>query len=153
MANDQITTLLIGQLETRTKIAGQSVRSAANALRTIAGQLREDDTSKALADVADRASDMVDRVGSYLEQSDFHTLMSDAEDFSRQRPWAVASIGLVGGLLASRLLKSTAARRHALSQPDPSPTQSVTDPAATRAQPRKTARRRERSGAVPTDGI
>ena len=97
---------------------------------------------------------MVDRVGSYLEQSDFRTLMSDAEEFSRQRPWAVASIGLVGGLMASRLLKSTAARRHALSQPDPPPMPTnLTASSSTRTRPRKGGSRRDRTEAVPADGV
>jgi hypothetical protein len=141
MANEQITTLLIGQLETRTKSAGRSVRSTANMLRTISGQLRDDDTSKGAAHVTDRGADLIDRAGAYLEQSDFHTLISDAEGFSRERPWAVASLGLVTGLLASRLLKSTAARRHALVGPDSSfAPDGATNDAATRAQ------------SVPADG-
>jgi ElaB/YqjD/DUF883 family membrane-anchored ribosome-binding protein len=142
MANEQITALLIGQLETRTKTAGRSVRSTANVLRTIASQLREDDTARGAAHFTDRGADLVDRAGAYLEQSDFQTLISDAEDFSRERPWAVASLGLVTGLLASRLLKSTAARRHALVGLDSSlAPDGATDDAAARAR------------TVPADGI
>ena len=147
------TTLITSQLETRTKTAGQSVSSTANTLRSIAARLREDGSSKGVADIADRGADLMVRVGSYLEESDFHALISDAEDFSRERPWAVASLGLAGGLLVSRLLKSTAARRAALAQTASSPAPIGADDAPARARPAKKSRRRTRGKAVPADGI
>jgi hypothetical protein len=154
MANQEITTLLIDRIETRTKAAGQTIRATANSLRTIAGHLREDDTTVAAADLADGGADMIDRVGAYLEQNDFDTLMSDAEDFSRERPWAVTSVGMLTGLLASRLLKSAATRRHVTAQPNRPPTasdQSAENVSAS-ASPARTPPQRNRAKAV-TDGI
>ena len=39
-------------------------------------------------------------------------MLHDAEDFARRRPWAVAGIGLIAGLAASRFLKASSERRY-----------------------------------------
>ncbi len=111
MANQQVTTLLKQQVETRSQGLGQNVRITAKTLHTVAGELRQDAETHGAADMADRGADFIERIGIYLEQSDFDALISDAEEFSRKRPWAVATIGAAAGLVASRLLKSTATRR------------------------------------------
>jgi hypothetical protein len=81
-------------------------------MRTVADQLRNDPNTAMAADFAERGADVVDRIGSYVEQTPFEQMMADAERLSRQQPWIVATAGLAAGIMASRLLKSTAARRN-----------------------------------------
>ena len=97
------------QIESRSAESGRRMRSTAQTLRTIATELRNDPTTSAAADFADRGAQMVDDIGSYFERSDFNTMIADAQRVSRERPWLVASVGLAAGMLASRLIKATAA--------------------------------------------
>ena len=156
MATLDISAFLVKQVETRATEFGRRVSTTAGTLHTIAEQLRNDASKHAAADLADRGADIIERIGAYFENSDFDALMSDAEDFSRERPWAVASIGIAAGLVASRILKSTAARRHALAESDfPSSTSDDTaDSNMDTGTPStsRTTRRRKRSKKVAADG-
>jgi hypothetical protein len=116
MTNENTSAYLTKQVEKRTTDVGRRICTTAQTLHTIAEQLRGDVNTHAAADFADRGADIFDRIGSYLENSALDVLISDAEDFSRERPWAVAATGIAAGLLAARLLKSTAARRHMLAE-------------------------------------
>jgi hypothetical protein len=88
-------------------------------MRTVADQLRNDPNTAVAADFAERGADVVDRIGAYVEQTPFEQMMADAEQLSRRQPWIVATAGLAAGIMASRLLKSTAARRN-MATPEPS---------------------------------
>lgn len=99
------------QVNERTTDAGGQMRSVADALRRTGGNLQEEgkeQPAKVVRGVADR----VERLGGYLEQVDADRLMRDVEDFGRRRPWAIAGIGAVVGLAASRFLKASSASRH-----------------------------------------
>ncbi len=111
MNNIDLTGYVAKQIETRSADSGRRIRATAQTLRTVAQELRDDPATTPAADLAERGAEMIDRVGSYFEQTDFTTMVSDAETFSRQRPWVVAAAGLAAGILASRLVKATAARR------------------------------------------
>lgn len=128
MTNQNTSAYLTKQVENRTTDFGRRIRTTAQTLHTIAEQLRGDVNTHAAADFADRGADILERIGSYLENSDLDVLISDAEDFSRERPWAVAATGIATGLLAARLLKSTAARRHMLAESQFTTTNQATDP-------------------------
>jgi hypothetical protein len=54
----------------------------------------------------------VEDFGSYLQRASGDRLLHDAEEFARRRPWAVAGIGVVAGLAASRFLKASSERRY-----------------------------------------
>jgi hypothetical protein len=113
MNNLNFGSYLTKQIESRSAESGRRIRSTAQTLRSVATQLRSDPTTSSAADLAERGAQMVDDIGSYFEQTDFNTMMADAQRFSRQRPWVVATAGLAAGLLASRLVKATAAHRGA----------------------------------------
>ncbi len=158
MTNQAISAYLTKQVEIRSTDFGRRFRTTAQTLHTIAEQLRNDATTHATADFADRGADIIDRIGSYFENSDVDVLMAGAEDFSRDRPWAVATIGIATGLLASRLLKSTAARRHAIAESDTMTTNpdvgydAADTDVDTATLPRSTPRRRKRAKRVTADG-
>jgi len=99
------------QIESRSTEYGGRIRTTAQTVRTVAQQLREDPNTAAVADFADRGADVVDRVGTYLERTPLDRMMADAERLGRRQPWLVATLGVAAGMFASRLLKSTAARR------------------------------------------
>jgi hypothetical protein len=113
MAN-QIGDYFFDQLDQRRKDVAGRVRDAAETLRQ-AGQGLETSGLGGSSGTAvfNRGADMVDRAGSYIENNDLDVLLADAEDFARRRPWTMAAIGMTAGLLASRVVKSTAARRSA----------------------------------------
>lgn len=102
---------LTEQIEARSVESGRRIRSTAQTIRTVAQELRNDPTTSVGADLAERGAEVVDRIGTYVEETPLTEMISDAERFGRQQPWVVASIGLGIGMLASRLVKSTAARR------------------------------------------
>lgn len=105
-------TFLSRQLDDRSTQLGRQVSSTAGDLRTIGDQLRQSETSAAAAGLADRGAEFVERIGTYLQDSDSDRLIADLEDFARERPWAVASAALVLGFAASRVLKSSSSKRY-----------------------------------------
>jgi hypothetical protein len=100
------------QLDLRSTQIGETIMSAAGDLRRIADGLRSDQSVPGSADLATRGADVIERVGSYLQNSDGDELIADLEDFARQRPWAVAVAALTGGFAASRVLKASSTRRY-----------------------------------------
>jgi hypothetical protein len=85
------------------------IHAAAETLRGVARELRDDPATCAVADFAERGAQMIDRAGSYLEQTSLEKMFADARRFSRERPLVVAAAGIAAGIVASRLLKATAA--------------------------------------------
>ena len=106
-AKDQVRT----QVDQRSTQAGEMVSSQASDVRSVAEQLREQGKDKP-AQLAEQAADRVERVGSYLQQSDADRILHDVEDFARQRPWAVIAGGLAAGFVASRFLKASSSDRY-----------------------------------------
>lgn len=104
------------ELETRAANSGRRISATAQTLRNVAGDLREDPNTRIAADLTLQCSEAVARAGSYLENTSLHQMIADAECLSRRRPWAVASVGLTAGFLASRFIKATAARRRNATQ-------------------------------------
>jgi ElaB/YqjD/DUF883 family membrane-anchored ribosome-binding protein len=106
-AKNRLTT----EVDTRSTQAGEQLRSTAGDVRSVAGELRGQGKDKP-ADLAEKAAERVERLGDYLHRSDGDRLLSDAEDFARSRPWAVAVGGLLVGFAASRFLKASSDRRY-----------------------------------------
>src|SRR3712207_3660802 len=106
-AKEQVRT----QVDQRSTQAGQQINQQASDIRTVGEKLREEGKDGP-AKVADQAAQRVEKVGQYLEQSDADRILSDVEDFARQRPWAVVAGGVALGLAASRFLKASQGDRY-----------------------------------------
>lgn len=100
------------QLNDRATQLGTSISQTADDLRRIADSLRSDQGTSASASLAYRGADAIDRVGQYLRDADGERLMADAENFARQRPWAVALGAFATGFSLSRILKASSSRRY-----------------------------------------
>ena len=100
-----------GQVDQRSTDAGEQITSQASDIRTVADQLRDQGKDKP-AQLAEQAAKHTERVGSYLVEADADRILNDAEDFARQRPWAVVAGGIALGLAASRFLKASSSGRY-----------------------------------------
>jgi hypothetical protein len=120
------------QVDQRSTQAGERVGSTAHDVRSVAEELRKQGKDQP-AKLADQAADRVERVGSYLQESDADRILRDVEDFGRQKPWAVVLGGLALGFAASRFLKASSSQRYQQLErpPGPTPRQSLPSPAAT----------------------
>jgi uncharacterized protein YjbJ (UPF0337 family) len=99
------------QVDQRSTQAGEQVSSTAGDIRSVGEQLREQGKDKP-AQFADQAAERVERLGSYLTESDADRILHDAEDFARRQPWAVALGGVALGFAASRFLKASSSERY-----------------------------------------
>jgi ElaB/YqjD/DUF883 family membrane-anchored ribosome-binding protein len=98
------------QVDQRSTEFGQRISSQASDARSVAEELRRQGKDQP-ARLAEQAAEKAERVGGWLERSDADTILRDAEDFGRKRPWAVVAGGLALGLAASRFLKASSAQR------------------------------------------
>jgi ElaB/YqjD/DUF883 family membrane-anchored ribosome-binding protein len=112
------------QVDQRSTQAGEQVTSQASDIRTVAEQLREQGKDKP-AQLAEQAADRVERVGSYLSESDADRILSDVEDFARRQPWAVIAGGIALGFAASRFLKASSSERYYSRSPQQLPNTST----------------------------
>ncbi len=103
-------------LDERTTQAGGQARQMAQVLRRSGEQLREQGEGQQVAGVTEVAADRIERVGGYLERTSGDEFLRDAEEFARRRPWMVAGMGLMVGLVTSRFLKASSERRYESSQ-------------------------------------
>jgi ElaB/YqjD/DUF883 family membrane-anchored ribosome-binding protein len=94
------------EIDERSTRAGEQVGTMAHALRTTGEQLRNDGQGS-IAGWVESAADRVDGCGAYLRGSDGQRIMSDAQDFARRYPWAVAGVGVVAGFFTARFLKAS----------------------------------------------
>ena len=103
------------QLDERSsQLAGQAHQHASD-LRSVSEALRDQGKDRP-AQVVDRLAGYAEQAGSYLRDSDSDSMLSDAEDFGRRKPGAVAAGALVLGLVASRFLKASSSRRYSARQ-------------------------------------
>jgi hypothetical protein len=99
------------QVGERSSQAGERVASTAQDLRSVGEELRNQG-KETPAKLADRAAEQTEKVGSYLKDTGPDEILRDAEDFGRQRPWAVLAGGLVLGAAAARFLKASSRNRY-----------------------------------------
>lgn len=92
---------------------GQGRRQAADqlggigsALRRTGEQLRGEDQQR-FADLADSASQRIERAANYLRDSDGRVIARDLETFARRQPALVFAGAFALGVLAARFLKSS----------------------------------------------
>jgi ElaB/YqjD/DUF883 family membrane-anchored ribosome-binding protein len=105
---------LRSQVDMRSTQAGEQAQSIAETLRQTAMQLRQsgDDQKGRYAQIADQGADRLERVGSYLTESDAEELLSKVEDVARRQPWLVVGTGLILGLATARFLKASSTERY-----------------------------------------
>jgi hypothetical protein len=140
--SEQTSSVWKQQVEAGAAQAGTRGRAVAHAVQTLADELRTDAGTAVISDLTGRGADAIDRVGVYLEESDFDTLVADAEDYSRDHPLVVAVAGVALGIAVSRVVKATAARRSATQSPTPR---------AERDAPSKQAKARRPRARKPAD--
>jgi len=99
------------QVDQRSTQAGQQVRSQASDIRSVAEQLRQQGKDQP-AKVAEQAANRIERVGSYLENSDADRILHDVEDYARRQPWTVALGAAALGFAAARFLKASSSDRY-----------------------------------------
>jgi hypothetical protein len=99
------------QIDERSTQAGEKVSGTAEDLRSVGEELRNQG-KETPAKLADQGAERIERVGSYLSESDADTLLSDIEDFGRRQPLAVLAGGLVVGMAAARFLKASSGNRY-----------------------------------------
>jgi uncharacterized protein YfiM (DUF2279 family) len=97
-------------VDERSSQAGEQVSKHAGDLKSVGDALRQQGQDGP-AKLADQAAQRVERVGSYLSESDADRIVSDVEDLARKNPWAVALGGLALGFAASRFLKASSRER------------------------------------------
>jgi predicted glycosyl hydrolase (DUF1957 family) len=99
------------EIDQRSTQAGEHVSSTASDLRGVGEELRNRGNDSG-ARVAEQAAQRVERVGSYLQETDGEKLLNDIEDFGRRQPWAVLAAGLAAGFVAARFLKASSQQRY-----------------------------------------
>ena len=85
--------------------------SAGSDLRSVGEELRKQGKDTP-AKLADQAAERVERVGSYLSESDAEEVLRDVEDFGRRQPLVLLAGGVVLGIAAARFLKASSSRRY-----------------------------------------
>jgi ElaB/YqjD/DUF883 family membrane-anchored ribosome-binding protein len=110
-AKEKAGSQLRSQVDQRSTDAGHRVASLAADARVVGESLREQGKDQP-AKLAEQAADRVERLGSYLKESDADRILGDVEDFGRRQPWVVIAGGMAIGLVASRFLKASSIDRY-----------------------------------------
>lgn len=94
------------QLDSRSTQAGEQVSAAADALRRVGSQLREEGR-EAPARSATQVAQPVERLGRYLTEADGQRILGDVERLARRRPWVTAVGGAALGFVVARFVKAS----------------------------------------------
>lgn len=103
------------QLDQRSSQLAEQAHQQASDLRSVSEALRDQGKDRP-AQAVDRLAGYAEQAGSYLRDTDADSMLSDAEDFGRRKPAAVAAGALALGLVASRFLKASSSRRYSARQ-------------------------------------
>ncbi len=113
--------LINRQIDQRSTLLGQQISQAAQTIRDVASDFEKRGQGKYVREIADAVAKYVASIGSYLEGSDPIRLGHDFETLARRQPVLVGAIALVGGFVASRILRvSTTANPNDLGSDSPS---------------------------------
>lgn len=93
------------QIDRRTTRLGNVVGEHVTNLRQMGSSLRGDGQD-ATASLVDMAADRLDRVSTYLTETDGDHMIHDIETVARKQPLITATAGLAFGMAAARLLKA-----------------------------------------------
>lgn len=105
------------QLDQRSSQLAEQANQQASDLRTVSQTLRDQGKDRP-AQAVDRVAGYAEQAGRYLSENDADSMLSDAEDFGRRKPGAVAAGALALGLVASRFVKASSSRRYSARQTD-----------------------------------
>ena len=108
---DKARGVVMGQIDQRTTDLGNVVGGHVQNLRSMSDSLRsqgQDGTAR----LVDTAAQRLDSLSSYLTSTDGERIVHDIEQIARTQPLATATVGLVAGLTAARLLKTAASQRY-----------------------------------------
>ena len=108
----QSKSFLTKQVDERSTMLGEQIGSVAGDLRKIGDRLRLYGAGGVVAGCADRGADLIDGLGTYLQDADSDRLLGDLESAARRQPWAFAAGALALGFVSSRFLKTSSARRY-----------------------------------------
>ena len=103
------------QLDQRSSQLAEKAHQQASDLRSVSEALRDQGKDRP-AQAVDRLAGYAEQAGSYLRDTEADSMLSDAEDFGRRKPAAVAAGALALGLVASRFLKASSSRRYSARQ-------------------------------------
>jgi len=99
------------QLDQRSHQAGEKVSGAAQDLRSVSEELRSQG-KETPANIADKAAERTEQIGSYLKEANGDRLLEDIEDLGRRQPLVALAGGLAVGLVAARFLKASSENRY-----------------------------------------
>jgi ElaB/YqjD/DUF883 family membrane-anchored ribosome-binding protein len=116
---EQSRSRLTEALDGRMTQTGAQAQQMAVAMRQTASEMRDHGGPghNQITGIVESAAEHVEHLGRYLQQTSGDRLLHDAEGFARRRPWAVAGIGLMAGLAASRFLKASSEQRYGSREP------------------------------------
>ncbi len=103
--------LINRQVDQRSTQIGQQVSQTAQTIRDVGSDLEKRGQGKYVREIADAVAKYVANVGSYLEGSDPTKLGHDFETLARRQPVLVGAMALVGGFVASRILRVSTTSR------------------------------------------
>ena len=110
--------MVMDQIDQRTTELGSKVREHVGNLRSMGDTLRSQGM-ESTAGLVDKAAGRLDSIASYLTDTDGDRIVHDLEIFARNQALLTAATGLLGGMLAARLLKASATQRYrTYSQPE-----------------------------------
>ncbi|MBL8792097.1 MAG: hypothetical protein JNM45_16515 [Rhizobiales bacterium] len=94
-------------------IARTGLEYGAEKIQSLAGLARtyseEQVNTPQIQEYAELAADSLDDLAAYVSDTDIEVMLEDARDFAYRHPWAVVSAGLVGGVLAAQVLRTSMA--------------------------------------------
>src|SRR3954453_1644077 len=102
-ARDHVQTL-VGQQKDQ---AADRLRALAGALREAGRKLNEGQQAGDFGQYADRAAQQVERLSTYLRDSELRDFVRDTETFARRRPEVFLGGTLIAGLMLARFLKAS----------------------------------------------
>lgn len=94
------------EVDRRSTEFGSGAREVATAVRGSSSRLRSGGNDLPAA-VAEKTADGLERVGSYLEQTDAERLMADVNDLGRRVPWLFIGAGVLAGFGLARVLRAS----------------------------------------------
>src|SRR4051794_27777494 len=109
-ASETIAQRLREQVQTGSAQAAEQVRTYTTAMRRTADGLHADGQTGP-ARMTDGAVQRLDRLVSYLSETEPDRMLADVESFGRRRPWTMIAGGMALGFVASRFLKASSRGR------------------------------------------
>jgi len=99
------------QWDARNSDWGNKIQSVAEDFRSASEHMR-DRGNDAGANLIETVAQRAERLSQYVKDADSEQILGDIENFGRSQPWAVATVGLLLGFAASRLIKTSSSRRY-----------------------------------------